>query len=211
MESIGHDGRTTRYRVVDGDGPTALYVHGSGASHRVCARQYAPNGPVHPAVAQWVTLERDWRPEALVLVGTGPELPVFADLLKWLADDFQRAIEFLHGRDRLFHATDDRLHERSREQLRAVGRAVTARDFLTCHEFDVAGRLAAVDTPTLALCGEHHRLTPRDDHERLASKLPRGEFAVVPDAAHLAMLERPSEFSDIVAGFLATHLGGYSG
>lgn len=53
METVDHDGRTTAYRIVNGDeaGPTTLYVHGSGGSHQVWANQYAPTGPAHPAVA----------------------------------------------------------------------------------------------------------------------------------------------------------------
>jgi len=258
METVAHHGRTTAYRSVPGDGggPVTLYVHGSGGTHRLWSRQYAPDGPAHPAVAldlsghgdaedvatapgtetleayaedvvavaravgaevlvgnslggavaQWVTLETDWEPEALVLAGTGPSLPVFEGLLRWLDDDFDRAIDFLHGRDRLFHGANPSLTEPSRETMRAVGRRVTSRDFRTCDRFDVRDRLAAVDVPTLALCGEHDRLTPRSYHETLARELPQGEFAVVPDAAHLAMVERPAAFDRAVGGFLTDAL-----
>lgn len=71
MESVEHDGRTTAYRKTtrsagsaegrateragkgerDGEAATVLYVQGSGATHRAWARQYAPAGPIHPAVA----------------------------------------------------------------------------------------------------------------------------------------------------------------
>lgn len=258
MHERAHDGRTTAYRRVasDASGPTALYVHGSGGTHRVWARQYAPSGPTHPAVAldlsghgesddtgadpgaetlaayaddvvavaeaveadvlvgnslggavaQWVALESDWQPTALVLVGTGATLPVFEGLREWLADDFERAVEFLHGRDRLFHDADAAVIDRSQREMRAVGQQVTRRDFLTCHAFDVADRLGDIDVPTLAVCGEHDKLTPRAYHERLAREIPRGEFAVVPDSAHLAMLERPERFNEALADFLAAHL-----
>jgi pimeloyl-ACP methyl ester carboxylesterase len=158
------------------------------------------------AVAQRVALETDWRPDAVVLAGTGPSLPVFEDLLSWLDDDFERAIEFLHGRDRLFHDADPSLTAASRGAMRAVGRQVVRRDFRTCHQFDVRDRLAAIDPPTLALCGEHDRLTPRRYHERLAREIPDAEFALVPDAAHLAMLEAPAVFGDVVADFLDARL-----
>lgn len=53
MEQVVHDGRQTAYRHArpDADGPTALYVHGSGADHRLWGHQYAPGGPFHPAAA----------------------------------------------------------------------------------------------------------------------------------------------------------------
>jgi pimeloyl-ACP methyl ester carboxylesterase len=255
METVAHHGRTTAYRTVPGDGtgPVTLYVHGSGATHRLWSHQYAPSGPAHPAVAvdlsghgdsedvatapgthttdayaedvvavaravdadvlvgnslggavaQRVALKTDWPPDAMVLTGTGPRLPVFDGLLSWLEDDFERAIQFLHGRDRLFHSTAASLVEPSKETMLAVGRQVTYRDFRTCHQFDTRDVLAAIDVPTLALCGEHHKLTPREYHETLAQRLPRGQFALVPDAAHLAMVEQPTAFNRAVEGFLA--------
>jgi len=43
--------------------------------------------------------------------------------------------------------------------------------------------------------------------QQLARALPAGEFSVVPDSAHLAMLERPSLFTDTVGEFLDSRLG----
>jgi len=259
METVSHHGRETAYRTVgaDREGLVVLYVHGSGATHRVWANQYAPDGPAHPAVAldlsghgdsedidtepgpatvsayaedvlavarttetdvlvgsslggavaQWVTLHADWHPSALVLAGTGPTLPVDEELRSWLESDFEHAIEFLHGRDRLFHTTDETLLERSRAQMRAVGQRVTRRDFLGCHGFDVAARLRDIAVPTLALCGEHDKLTPRASHEQLATEIPDCEYTVVPDAAHLAMVEQPTAFNNSVASFLSARVG----
>ncbi|MFY4813228.1 alpha/beta fold hydrolase [Haloarcula sp. AONF1] len=254
MNWIEHDGRVTTYRETQSAtaGPTALYVHGSGATHRVWGRQYAPSGPTHPAVAldlsghgdsddidadagittldayaddvvavgreteadvlvgnslggavaQWVALERDWTPAAIVLLGTGPELPVFEGLQEWLANDWDRAVEFLHERDRLFHDTDHEAVSRSREQMAAVGQTVTRRDFMTCHGFDVRDRLGEIDIPVLAVCGEHDKLTPRAYHETLAREVSDGEVSFVPDAAHLAMVEQPEAFNDILREFI---------
>lgn len=192
MEYVRHAGRETAYRIVnDGNGLVVLYVHGSGGSHRVWARQYQSS---------------DQTTAALDLTGTGPTLPVFGGLREWLDTDFDRAIEFLHTRDRLFHDVGQTLLDRSRAEMRSAGQAITQRDFLTCHRFDVADRISAIDVPTLALCGEHDQLTPRELHERLAQVIPAGEFSVVPDAAHLPMLEQPAAFNEAVAGFLDARL-----
>ena len=254
MEWVNDSGRVTAYRQTrpGASGPTALYVHGSGATHRVWGHQYASSGPTQPAVAldlsghgdsddisagagtealdayaddvvavgretdadvlvgnslggaiaQWVALERDWTPQAVVLLGTGPELPVFEGLQEWLANDWDRAVEFLHERDRLFHDTDHEAVSRSREQMEAVGQAVTRRDFMTCDGFDVRDRLGEIDVPVLAVCGEHDKLTPRAYHETLAREVPDGEVSFVPDAAHLAMVEQPEAFNDILESFI---------
>ena len=154
------------------------------------------------AVALHFALRRDYDLDALVLAGTGAKLAVLDDLLAWLDDDFERAIEFLHGDDCLFHDASEKEIEFSKATMREVGRAVTSRDFRSCHSFDVRDRLDRIDVPALAVVGEHDRLTPAHYHEYLAAELPRGELAVVDDAAHLSMLETPEAFNAAVSDFL---------
>ncbi|MFB6232620.1 MAG: alpha/beta fold hydrolase [Haloarculaceae archaeon] len=254
METVTHDGRETAYRLArpDAGGPTALYVHGSGGTHRVWAAQYGPDGPTHPAAAldlsghgassdvdtdpgpetlrayaadvhavtravgadvlvgnslggavvQHVLLERAPDVSAAVLAGSGARLAVREDLRSWLAEDFERAIEFLHDPGALFHDAQRGTIARSRETMRDVGRAVTERDFTTCHTFDVLDRVGEIGVPLLALVGEHDRLTPRPYHEYYTETAPDATLAVVEDAAHLAMVERPEAFNGALAAFL---------
>lgn len=255
MERVAHHGRETAYRRVGSGDAAVLYVHGSGATHRIWAAQYGAEGPAHTAVALdlsghgasddvetdpgpatltayaadvtavaratgasvlignslggaillQVALDTDFDPDALVLAGTGAKLAVHDQLRAWLADDFDRAVTFLHGQNQLFHDADDRTFERSQAAMRDVGRRATRRDFLTCHQFDVRDRLDEVDAPSLAVVGEHDRLTPPAYHEFLAEHLPAGEYAEIPDAAHLAMAERPDQFTGAVSSFLEDH------
>ena len=159
------------------------------------------------AVALTVALERDLDLTGLVLTGTGARLAVLDDLLEWLDHDFERAVDFLHAPDRLFHDPTDALVEASREAMAEAGQAVTARDFRTCHEFDVRERLDGIDTPGIAVVGSHDQLTPPWYHEYLADELVDCAYAEIDDAAHLAMLERPEAFNDVVRGFLTEHVG----
>lgn len=154
------------------------------------------------AVALHVALYREFSPDALVLVGTGAKLAVLDDLLAWLESDFDRAVEFLHKPGRFFYDADERLVEHSREAMDGCGRRVVERDFRTCHSFDVRDELAEVDVPSLAVVGEHDRLTPVHYHEHLASEIPDCELTVIDDAAHLAMLEQPEAFNGSVSAFL---------
>ncbi|RAW47143.1 alpha/beta hydrolase [Halorubrum sp. 48-1-W] len=154
------------------------------------------------AVALWVALERDLALDGLVLAGTGAKLTVGRELLAALATDFDRAVSLVHEPDRLFHDATPRVLERSRATMADCGRAVTERDFLTCHRFDVRDRLGEVSVPTLAVVGERDTLTPPAYHKFLADRIPNGEYAAVDDAAHLAMLETPDGFGSTVAGFL---------
>lgn len=154
------------------------------------------------AVALQLLIERDTDLDAAVLVGTGARLGVLEDLLDWLANDFERAVEFLHGTDRLFHDPDPELREESTKQLRETGQVVTHRDFLTCHEFDVRDDLEAIDVPALAIYGEHDQLTPPWYHEYLAEEIDDAWIAELEDAAHLAMVEQPTAFNAALTEFL---------
>jgi pimeloyl-ACP methyl ester carboxylesterase len=155
------------------------------------------------AVALLTALDRDLSLDALVLAGTGAKLAVLDDLLRWLDEDFDRVIDFLHQPDRLFHDPDERYVEVSRRTMYETGRAVTRRDFRSAHEFDERDRLGDVDVRSLAVVGEYDRLTPPRYHEYLAEHVPDCELAVIEDAAHLAMLERPEGFNAALAEFLA--------
>jgi pimeloyl-ACP methyl ester carboxylesterase len=156
------------------------------------------------AVAMTLALERDLSLDGLVLAGTGAKLSVLEDLLVWLEEDFERAIEFLHEPDHLFHDPDERDLELSKEAMHEAGQAVTSRDFQTSHQFDVRDELGGIDVPTLAVVGEYDRLTPRRYHDYLAEQIPECRVTVVDDAAHLAMLERPEAFNDAVETFLSS-------
>lgn len=160
------------------------------------------------AVCLHLCLDRGVSPAALVLAGSGPRLPVLADLRSWLATGeaesggFERAVDFLHQPGRLFADADADLRETSAAAMRAAGPVVVRRDFETCHDFDVRDRLATVGAPALGVVGENDRLTPRRFHEELVDGLPDAELAVVEDAGHLAMIERPEAFNAALLDFL---------
>jgi len=154
------------------------------------------------AVAFWATLERDLDVEGLVLTGAGPRLPVLSDLLEWLKNDFEAAIDFLHGPDRLFHDPDPELREASISRLRETGQAVTRRDFRTANRFNVIGRLDEVELPAAAIVGEYDQLTPLRYHQHFGEEMPNCSVVRIQDSAHLAMLERPQAFNAALSVFL---------
>lgn len=154
------------------------------------------------AVVLHILLEREFEPEAVVLTGTGARLGVLEDLLTWLENDFDRAIEFLHGDDRLFHDPEPERRERSTERFRECGQTVTNRDFRTSHTFDVRDRLGEIDVPVLAVYGEYDQLTPPWFHEFLADEIEHSHLVEIEDAAHLVMLEQPAAFNDAVLEFV---------
>ncbi|AZQ15507.1 alpha/beta fold hydrolase [Halorubrum sp. PV6] len=153
------------------------------------------------AVALWVAVARDLPLDGLVLAGTGAKLAVADALREALASDFGRAVEMLHQPDRLFHDAPSEYVALSRAGMRDCGRAVTERDFETCHTFDVRDRLDDIAVPSLAVVGEHDALTPVEYHDYLADRIPDCERAVIEGAAHLAMLEQPAAFNAALTAF----------
>jgi len=188
-------------------GPETLYAYADDvvAVARDTGASVLVGNSLGGAIVQTIAIESGFDPdlEGVVLAGTGAKLTVLENLRNWLDSDYERAIEFLHGNDRLFHDPDDRIVEHSKAEMRAAGQVVTRRDYLTCHEFDVRDRLDGIDVPTLAIVGEHDGLTPVSYHEYLAEHVSRCELAVLEDTAHLAMLERADAFNDRLESFLA--------
>lgn len=154
------------------------------------------------AVVLTAILDHDADPQGVVLVGSGAKLAVHEDIRDWLQNDWERAIDFLHGPDRMFHDAPERYVEVSQQAMRSVGQPVTRRDYLSCHTFDVRDRLDAITCPTLAVTGEHDGLTPPTYHRYLAEHVPDCEWETIPDAAHLSMLEAPDAFNRTLGAWL---------
>lgn len=201
LDLSGH-GASDDVDTAPGSETLAAYVADVVAVAKAMGADVLVGNSLGGAVVLETVLERDLPLQGVVLAGSGAKLTVHEDLRADLAEDFSAAVDVLHGDDMLFHDPPARVRDRSIETMHAVGQTITRGDFETCHRFDVRDRLGAVDVPTLALCGEHDRLTPPSYHEYLAEEILGGVFESVPGAAHLAMVERPVQFNDAVTEFL---------
>jgi 3-oxoadipate enol-lactonase len=77
--------------------------------------------------------------------------------------------------------------------------------YAACTEATGAGSMrdpAAISCPTLALAGSEDPVTPPDFAAAIAAAVPRGESAVIENAAHWCMLERPDAVNEALFGFL---------
>jgi len=207
LDLSGH-GDSDDVETEAGSPTLAAYADDVVATARHVGADVLAGNSLGGAVLLHVALERSFEPAGLILAGTGAKLAVTADLREWLAADFERAVDFLHGPDRFFHDADGRAVERSKGEMRATGKAVTRRDFLTCHAFDVRDRLGELTVPALALVGEYDGLTPPRYHEYLAEHAPACACETIPKAAHLAMVERPDAFGEAVERFCAERVEG---
>ena len=62
--------------------------------------------------------------------------------------------------------------------------------------------LAAIDVPVLVLVGDEDRLTPPADAEAMVGTLTNARLTRIPDAGHLAPLERPETVAQELVSFL---------
>ena len=68
---------------------------------------------------------------------------------------------------------------------------------------DLVAQLPLISCPTLILVGEHDPSSPPEAAQVLADNIAGAEMHVVPDASHMAPLERPAEINAYLAAFLA--------
>ena len=65
--------------------------------------------------------------------------------------------------------------------------------------------LPEVAVPTLIIAAEDDRLKPVPYSRLLAERIPRAELAIIPDAGHAVIIERPHLVNQLVLGFIAAH------
>ena len=68
---------------------------------------------------------------------------------------------------------------------------------------DQADRAAAIQVPTLIICGDRDPVTPPSLSEELAKLIPNSRLQVIPGASHLANLDKPAEFNRAIDDFLS--------
>jgi pimeloyl-ACP methyl ester carboxylesterase len=67
----------------------------------------------------------------------------------------------------------------------------------------LVAKLPHVPVPTLVVRGERDPIAPRGWVEEMVHRLPHGQLAVIPGAAHVANYSAPAELARLVRGFLA--------
>jgi pimeloyl-ACP methyl ester carboxylesterase len=77
---------------------------------------------------------------------------------------------------------------------------IPALDALT--DYDFRDRLEEVKVPVLLVWGEDDNLVPVADADEFERHIPNARKVILEDTGHVAMLERPESFNDLVVEFL---------
>lgn len=71
---------------------------------------------------------------------------------------------------------------------------------------DSTPTLATIDVPTLFVVGAEDAVTPTDEARSMQRAVRGARLAIVPDAGHLASLEQPNAFGDLLESFVVASL-----
>ena len=67
---------------------------------------------------------------------------------------------------------------------------------------DTAARLPRISLPTLVIASSADVSTPLSQSRAIADAIAGAQWALIEDAAHLSLLERPAAFESAIAAFL---------
>jgi pimeloyl-ACP methyl ester carboxylesterase len=152
-------------------------------------------------IALQLLLDHDGEFKAGVLIGTGARLRVLPAILESIRSDYAGFVAST-GTFAVSPKTDP---ERLRPLMESMGQCpagTTLGDFLACNEFDVMDRLVSIRVPVLVVNGQDDRLTPPKYGTYLAQHIPHAEQVLLPDAGHLAPVERPEALNRTLEAFL---------
>ena len=89
------------------------------------------------------------------------------------------------------------------EQIRGAGKPGFLPALQAILEYDFRDRLPEIACPTLIVWGDSDRLVNVRDADTFAELIPNSRKVIFEDTGHVAMLERPAAFNDLLRDFLA--------
>jgi 3-oxoadipate enol-lactonase len=130
-----------------------------------------------------------WDARISLIDTQGLEAIAEATMQRWFTEPYrqQQAASVARVRQRLL--TQDKLG------YLAASRAI--------RNLDTLARLPQLQQPALVIAAEQDAGTPVAMHQALVNALPHARLLVLPECAHLSVLEQPTAFSAAVQGFLA--------
>jgi 3-oxoadipate enol-lactonase len=95
------------------------------------------------------------------------------------------------------------------KQIHATIAGTTPAGYLGCAaailNFDFTAKLAALEVPTLVVCGAMDEGTPPAGNKKIAELIPGGRYEEIANARHFPNVEHPDTFNRIMLGWLAKH------
>jgi pimeloyl-ACP methyl ester carboxylesterase len=107
--------------------------------------------------------------------------------------------QFIHP-DRL---QDGTLTDAVMDMTQRVGKeAFLRQQHAIMGRIDSRPHLAAINVPTLVLCGREDALTPVERHVEIAGAIPGARLAIIEDCGHLTTMERPQAVTALMRDWM---------
>lgn len=147
------------------------------------------------AIAQMMAILQPLSVKALVLVGTGPRLPVNPDLLEQLVTNPHQALENI-ARWSLARQFDPNLYEANLRLLETVSADRILHELTACSLFDSRPVLDQYTGPVFLIRGAEDRMTPEVLSNEFLAIWPDMPIYTIAHSGHLVMLEQPELFNE---------------
>jgi pimeloyl-ACP methyl ester carboxylesterase len=89
------------------------------------------------------------------------------------------------------------------EQIRGAGKPGFMQALRANIDYPIRERLPEIACPTLIVWGEEDQVIPVSDAYVFEELIPNSRKVIYEDTGHMAMLERPVAFNELLAGFIA--------
>jgi pimeloyl-ACP methyl ester carboxylesterase len=138
---------------------------------------------------------------AIVPVGGGAKMPVNPLVFEGLKKD-PTAVIALAAKFSLAKKHREQYSKLLVERLSNVSPKLLHGDFYACDHFDLATKLSSLKLPTLIICGEEDKMTPRALSEYLRDNVSGAQANFIEDAGHYVMMENIEAFNTVLKKFL---------
>jgi 3-oxoadipate enol-lactonase len=153
------------------------------------------------AVVQELLISRPEMFSAAILMNTGARLKVFPFIFESIEKDYSQYLDL--AVDFLVSQKKDKAKIKELMKEIAVTKAdVALKDFTACDQFDVMARLNEIKAKVLVVVGDEDTNTPVKYGEYLQHNISGAELAIITEAGHLTLLEKPEEVNRIIRDFL---------
>ena len=164
-------------------------------------RYYVAGHSLGGAIAMSLALFHPDAVKGLILIGTGAKLRVLPSILDGILKEKERTIADINSLS-FSQGTSATTKEEAFKMMMSCRAEAIYKDFSACDRFDIRNSVDSIRMPTLILCGEDDVLTPVRYSRFLKEKIAGSELALVKDAGHMAMLEKPDEVNKAIEIFL---------
>lgn len=155
------------------------------------------------AIAQKIALLQPDLLSGLVLAATGARLRVSSQIFSTIKTNFEQYID-LASLSSLPETADTQKKNAFRDTLSHCIPSIVYNDFEACNKFDVMNEIAHICIRTLIINGDRDIMTPVKYAQYLHKKIANSHLFIVPDAGHMAAMERPEEVNKAISDFLAS-------